>query len=248
MGYQHAVTRENYQDLASGAVLRSAPGLPAFPVRLASEVFQRAVALRGRSGPVTVWDPCCGSGYLLTVLGLLHRAALSAVVASDLDERALSLARANLALLSDRGLTARAAELRALAERHGKPGYRETADTALRLRARLAGGGDVPVTVLAADAFDPAPAVADRFRDGPPDIVVTDVPYGERTDWLGPAASGGTAGMLGAVASVVPAETVLVVATRGRKVPLAVPRPAGSLRVGTRAVALLRAGQVVDPS
>ncbi|WP_436975454.1 hypothetical protein [Nonomuraea angiospora] len=50
MSYRHATLQRDCQDLASGAVLRSAPGFPAFPVRPASEVFQRAPALRGGSG------------------------------------------------------------------------------------------------------------------------------------------------------------------------------------------------------
>ncbi|MFI6743014.1 hypothetical protein ACIBI9_59845 [Nonomuraea sp. NPDC050451] len=40
-------------------------GFPAFPVRLASEIFQRAPALRGGEGPAVVCDPCCGSGTCL---------------------------------------------------------------------------------------------------------------------------------------------------------------------------------------
>ena len=43
MTYRYALTRESYADL-SGGVLHSAPGFPAFPVRLASEMFQRALA------------------------------------------------------------------------------------------------------------------------------------------------------------------------------------------------------------
>ncbi|MFD2352348.1 hypothetical protein ACFSTC_28350 [Nonomuraea ferruginea] len=47
MTYRHAIVRTSHEDLASGAVLHSAPRFPAFPVRLASEIFQRALALRG---------------------------------------------------------------------------------------------------------------------------------------------------------------------------------------------------------
>ncbi|MBF6332777.1 hypothetical protein [Nocardia transvalensis] len=63
MAYRFAVQQADYGDLASGAVLRSAPGLPAFPVRLAPETFQRALAIRGGDRPAVVWDPMCGSGY-----------------------------------------------------------------------------------------------------------------------------------------------------------------------------------------
>jgi 23S rRNA (guanine2535-N1)-methyltransferase len=60
VSYRYAAEKEGYADYSSGHVLRSAPGFPAFPVRLASEVFQRAVALRPGSSPVALWDPCCG--------------------------------------------------------------------------------------------------------------------------------------------------------------------------------------------
>ncbi|MEU9891467.1 hypothetical protein [Sphaerisporangium sp. NPDC051011] len=103
MAYRYAVVRENHEDPASGGVLHSAPGFPAFPVRLASEMFQRALALHGKSAAL-VWDPCCGSGYLLTVLGLLHPRQITGVLASDIEPEALRLAEQNLGLLSRAGL------------------------------------------------------------------------------------------------------------------------------------------------
>lgn len=44
MPYRPATARSDHRDLASGFVLRSAPGYPAFPVRLAQELFLRAAA------------------------------------------------------------------------------------------------------------------------------------------------------------------------------------------------------------
>ena len=48
--------KDDYADYSSGHVLRSAPGFPAFPVRLASEIFQRALALRPGLAPAALWD------------------------------------------------------------------------------------------------------------------------------------------------------------------------------------------------
>jgi 23S rRNA G2445 N2-methylase RlmL len=240
--YRYALTRENHEDLASGGVLHSAPGFPAFPVRLASEMFQRALALRG-GGPAVVWDPCCGSGYLLTVLALLHRRHITGVLGTDLDPAAVQLARQNLDLLSEDGLAARSAELRERAERWDKPSYATAAQAARRLARRLATqGGDVPHAVDQADVFDP-----DQLRrtlDGHrPDLVVTDVPYGEQTTWRGPHGTTGTAGMLRALGTVLADDAVIAVAVRGRKVPLdGGPRPAASFKIGTRSVALFRPG------
>lgn len=244
MAYRFAVTRENHEDLSAGGVLFSAPGFPAFPVRLASEMFQRAMASRASGVPALVWDPCCGSAYLLTVLALLHRDGMTGVMGTDLDDAALELARQNLDLLGPGGLSARSAQLQERAARFGKPSYARAAESALRLGDRLAAlGGPLPRAVAHADVFDP-----ERLRralDGRrPDVVITDVPYGEQTAWSGTDADAdaGLAGMLCSVSSVLDDDAVIVIATRGRRVLVdeAHPRIA-SFRVGTRAVALFRA-------
>ena len=239
MAYRYALTRENHEDLSPGEVLHSAPGFPAFPVRLASETFQRALAEHGGER-VTVWDPCCGSGYLLTVLGLVHHPQVASVLGSDLDEQALGLARRNLALLTADGLAARRAELLERAERWGKDGH--AVDSVERLARRLAdGGGDLPSRVASSDALDPEQlrAALDGER---PDLVVTDVPYGEQTTWAGPYGDAGVAGMLDALGAVLDPSAVVAVATRGRKVAAGPYRSLSSFRVGTRAVALFRPG------
>jgi 23S rRNA G2445 N2-methylase RlmL len=188
-----------------------------------------------------LWDPCCGSGYLLAVLGLLHRRHISSVLASDLDPAALALAERNLRLLTDAGLADRAAELHRRSERFDKPSYAEAARSAWRLAGELeAAGGDVPYRVCEADGLDPAQLR--RVVDGlAPDIVIVDVPYGERVHWLGPAASHGVAGLVSAVSSVVPDDCVIAVTTRGRKLSVdgGVARRA-SFRIGTRTVTLFQ--------
>ncbi|GAA2848172.1 hypothetical protein GCM10010517_05370 [Streptosporangium fragile] len=247
MAYLHETTRADYQDLASGMVLHSAPGFPAFPVRLAGEMFQRALALRGNARedrPVVLWDPCCGSGYLLTVLAILHRSRIAAVLASDIGEDATRIAARNLALLTRAGLSERAADLRERAERFDKPSYAAAAEAAGRIGRELAGeGGDVPHRVHRADVLDPGELRA-VIGERPPDIVVTDVPYGEQTAWLGPHGADGVPGMVRSLAAVLPADAVIALAARGRKVPLGALRPAASFRIGTRAVALIVPGRL----
>ena len=59
MKYRFAVEKEDYTDFASGRVLYSAPGTTGFPVRLASEIIQRAFAIlseQGQRGPYTIYD------------------------------------------------------------------------------------------------------------------------------------------------------------------------------------------------
>ena len=165
MAYRYAVTRESYADL-SGGVLHSAPGFPAFPARLASEMFQRALALTPNP-TAQVWDPCCGSGHLLTTLTLLHRDRITSVLGSDVDHAALELARKNLALLSKHGMTARANELQARAERLSKPAYLDAAAAAQRLARRLASGdGSFDYNIAPADVFDHKKQ-RQRQRDAP---------------------------------------------------------------------------------
>ncbi|MGJ6966777.1 rRNA methyltransferase [Streptosporangium sp. G11] len=244
MTYRHAIVRTGHQDLAGGAVLHSAPGFPAFPVRLASEIFQRALALRGGDQPAVLWDPCCGSGYLLTVVTLLHRRRIASVLASDLDPEARKLAERNLALLSQAGLAARAADLRARAARFDKPAYDSAARAAHRLAAELdAAGGDMPHAVRQADAFDPD-QLQRTLGHHAPDIVITDVPYGEQTHWRGPSAAAGVTGMVDALTAVLPHDSVIAVTARGRKVLSdRGPRPRTSFKIGTRAVALFRTSE-----
>jgi 23S rRNA (guanine2535-N1)-methyltransferase len=156
-----------------------------------------------------------------------------------------ALSRRNLRLLTGEGLGERAAELTDLADRFDKPSYEAKAAAAARLARQLTRtGGDVPSVAGVADAFDSGqlvPVLGGRT----PQMVITDVPYGEQTDWAGPAVGAGVPGMARAVASVVPAETVIIVAVRGRRVPLGdVVPPVQRFKVGTRSVAIVRAGQL----
>ena len=65
--------RDNFEDLASGRVLYSGKGVPNFPVRLLCELFGRALSCCEKQTDLTVYDPCCGGGYALTVLGFLSK-------------------------------------------------------------------------------------------------------------------------------------------------------------------------------
>ncbi|MDA8371116.1 MAG: rRNA methyltransferase [Nocardiopsaceae bacterium] len=239
MAYRYATEHVDHSDLASGCVLRSAPGRPGFPVRLASELFQRAAAHVG-NGPVALWDPCCGSGHLATVVGLLHRDRLAYVLATDVDTDAVGIAERNLGLLTAHGLAERERELRWAAAEFGRPAFLERAEAARRLAADLARlGGDLSHTVRVGDAF--RPAVPER----PVDVVLTDVPYGGLTRWVGePADEDPVVELLRALASALPDHAVLAVVARARKVAVSGVRVLERVRVGNRAAAVLRAADL----
>src|SRR4029077_18014228 len=114
MHYQFAIEQPNYSDLASGRVFYSRPGYPPFPIRLASEIFQRCMAIRTAehlSTPCVLFDPCCGAAYHLSVLAYLHREYIREVIGSDVEEVAIALAKRNLDLLSLSGLDRRIGEI-----------------------------------------------------------------------------------------------------------------------------------------
>ncbi|MEE2039613.1 rRNA methyltransferase [Nocardiopsis sp. CT-R113] len=267
MSYRYAVERTDHSALASGQVLRSAPGFPGFPVRMASELFQRAM-VHTKEERVRLWDPCCGSGYLVTVLGFLHRDRLTRVRASDVDPDAVALAARNLRLLSAEGLAEREDELRRSARDFGRPEFVERAESTRDLAAGLSAmGGDLPHEAVVGDVFalrEPVEA----------DLVVTDVPYGEMTSWAGdvpggagdgsaghdagggdgrafrPGEGGGGGGeplraMLASLGRVLPEHAVVVVTARTRRISL----PEGvraleRVKVGNRAAALVRARDI----
>ena len=123
------------EDLASGRVLFSRPGFTAFPVRLASELFLRAISLLARwdkAPPYNLYDPTCGGGYLATTLGFLHGDLLHAISMSDISEEAVALAIKNAALLTPEGLSNRHAELCELAKRHGRESHLAACRSATR--------------------------------------------------------------------------------------------------------------------
>lgn len=188
MSYRYAVDRPDYADFAAGKVLLSAPGRTAFPVRLADEVFRRCLALRepdSGSADAVLYDPCCGSGYLLTVVALLHGEHLRRVVGSDADPEATALAARNLALLTDDGLAARAERLADLHRRFGKTSHAEALESARRLRARITAvprAREIETDVFTADATRGAEPRA-HLGDGAVDLVLTDVPHGRASGW-----------------------------------------------------------------
>ncbi|WP_438388830.1 rRNA methyltransferase [Actinopolyspora saharensis] len=246
MVYRYAPRRDD-SDLASGRVLRSAPGTPGFPVRLASEIFQRATALRNSEGPVTLWDPCCGSGYLLTVLGLLHPERFHTIVATDVDEHALSLARANLALLTPQGLQERRQTLDELATAYGKPTHHEAVQAADRLLRQVGAIPAPAVRIGQADAFSPH-QLTTSLQQVLPDLVITDVPYGQLTHWNTVTApyAPSIPNLARSLATVVPPTTVVAITCRARRVPLEGLPTVSSFKVGHRSVVFLRAGDLPD--
>ena len=214
---------EDYADYAAGKVFHSLPGHAAFPVRLASEIFQRCRSawedLSGRRGPAVVYDPCCGGAYHLCTLAFLHWDAIGALIGSDVDGEALALATRNLRLLSIEGLAARSSELERMVEAYGKPSHREALESAQRLSAALSQLSQLhpmETAVFHADATERA-SLLRGLAGRQVDIVIVDVPYGKLSSWRTAGAEASAAAapvqrMLGALLPVLARGAVVGVA------------------------------------
>jgi 23S rRNA (guanine2535-N1)-methyltransferase len=189
MQYKHATEPLDSSDFSSGRVFYSLPGYPAFPVRLASEIFQRCLTHREAiyhiSTPCTLYDPCCGAAYHLSVLGYLHGEHLREIIASDIDEKAVALAGRNLSLLHKDGLNRRIGEISEMLEQYGKESHREALQSASVLKKKLLDLRERQVLktkVFPASATDQS-AITSQVAPQSVDIVFTDVPYGLHSQW-----------------------------------------------------------------
>lgn len=171
---------ENFEDLSSGRVIIHRSGTTNFPVRLSQEIYCRCLSYMKSRENLTVYDPCCGGGYLLTILGFLNPFKISQLIGSDIDENAVQLAGDNLTVLSAEGINKRKEHLLSLYEQHKKPSYAETIKSAERLSV-LAEQRNINIRVFTADALKYDYANSDFKAD----IIITDVPYGNLTSWQG---------------------------------------------------------------
>ena len=251
MQYLYATERPDYSDLASGRVFYSLAGSPAFPVRLASEIFQRCLAIRRQAGavsPCVLYDPCCGAGYLLGVVAYLHGETLREVIGSDWDEKAVAMAQRNLGLLHRSGLAQRTAELAELLRLYGKPSHQAALESARVFQHRLdASDQGQPVTGRAfqASAFA-GPDLAYNLNGSLADIVLTDVPYGLHSTWQGLAGQDAARALDLVLEALLPnlAEHAVVALVMDKQQKAAHPkyRRVGHFQVGKRKVVFLMNG------
>ena len=186
MQYKYATERANYADLASGHVFYSLPGHPAFPVRLASEIYQRCLALRGQGiSPCTIYDPCCGAAYHLSVIAYLHWESIYRVICSDIDKKAVRLAERNLGLLTPGGIKRRSREISAMVHLYDKESHKGALESITRMQEqvnRLTAVRPIQTHVFRANALK-ASSLRAGLQGVAIDLVFSDIPYGQHSQW-----------------------------------------------------------------
>ncbi len=172
---------QNFEDFASGKVLIHRTGYPNFPVRLAQEIFCRCVQYLDDPGRVSLYDPCCGGGYLVTTLGFLNYERIETIAASDISEEAVRLAGENLSLLHKSGIEQRIRQLNRLLSLHHKNSHMEALNSAEKLWNIVKNAShELKFDVFQADVLSSRAPDRQAFQA---DIIFTDVPYGNLVQW-----------------------------------------------------------------
>ncbi|MFF2089505.1 hypothetical protein [Paenibacillus sp. NPDC058174] len=183
MEYLYEKQVNNYEDFASGRVLYNARGTTSFPVRLASEIIQRCfnlLEIKGNKGPYSLYDPCCGGAYMLTVVGLMHGHRMNQIYASDVNPEVLQVAERNLSLLSPSGLAKRKEQLIQLTALFQKESHKEALAslerlygfaTRLNIEGIFVSQGDITATQKSSEPHCEV------------NIIMTDLPYGGIVNW-----------------------------------------------------------------
>jgi hypothetical protein len=250
MQYKYAREQQDYSDFSSGRVFYSMPGHPAFPVRLASEIFQRCMvhraAIYNAAGRCTLYDPCCGAAYHLSVLGFLHGEQIREIIASDIDETAVTAAGRNLGLLHRDGLDKRIRELSAMLEQYGKDSHREALQSASVLKENLLSRREnwpVATKIFQANATD-RKAISSHIQPQSVDILFTDVPHGRHSQWHDTDSNpvfDPLKGMLNALKDIVSASSILAIASdKQQKVSHESYQRIEHFQVGKRRVVILK--------
>jgi len=243
MEYKFASEHSNYTDLASGHVFYSLPGHPAFPVRLASEIYQRCLEFRGKgSSACTIYDPCCGAAYHLSVIAYLHWDSVCRVICSDINEKAVQLAERNLGLLTPAGMERRSREISAMVRLYDKKSHKEALKSLTRIQEQvnqLTAVRPVQTRVFQANATDAA-CLREGLQETFIDMVITEIPYGQHSQWKQTQAADPAWAMLEALFSFLSPKSILVVVSdRQQKFPHEKYKQLEKLQYGKRQVVFL---------
>jgi SAM-dependent methyltransferase len=241
--YKFASEGSNYSDLASGHVFYSLPGYSAFPVPLASEIYQRCQALRGKgSQPCTIYDPCCGAAYHLSVIAYLHWDSVCRVICSDINEKAVQLAERNLGLLTPGGIKRRIREISAMVRLYDKESHKGALESITRIQEQvnqLTAVRPIQTRVFRANATDAA-SLREGLQGTCIDMVITDIPSGSHSQWAETQVPDPAWAMLEALLEFLSQKSMLAVATdKQQKISHEKYQQLEKLQIGKRQVVFL---------
>lgn len=251
MPYQFVTEKQDYTHFASGRVFYNLPGQPVFPVRLASEIFQRGMTFRranGLIGPVVLYDPCCGSAYHLAGLAYLHWQDIAIVMGSDIDGDVLETARRNLSLLTESGLRQRMIAIEEMFTRFGKESHAGALESAHMFASKLQGrlqNHALSTYLFQANALAEN-ELGDKIPQKPVDLVIADIPYGQHSTWIIPETRSSLPKspvwhMLQALRACVAEHSVVAIAAdKSQKISHEAYQRLGTFQVGKRRVVFLQ--------
>lgn len=177
MKYKFA-KKQNYEYLSAGSVIKSYKGNTNFPVRLGHELFNRCLEYCNKKNNISVYDPMCGSAYLLTTIGLLNSSKISHIYGSDIDKHVLNLAELNLSLLSQKGLQNRQTEIQALHKKYKRDSHKLSLENIVQFESVLK--KDMKFQLFEEDFFD-----LDNQSEISSDITIMDLPYNSLKKYQG---------------------------------------------------------------
>jgi hypothetical protein len=169
----------NYEDYSSGRVIYHKSKYPNYPVRLAGEIFYRCLEHSNKKDKIIIYDPCCGSSYMITVLGLLCNQVIDTIYCSDISNEAIDLSNKNLSLLTFSGIEKRKIELMDLIKKYNKDSHINALNSLEKIVKQIK--HEIKINVFLANILDKKQMVSNKFNA---DIVITDIPYGNLVNWI----------------------------------------------------------------
>jgi len=177
MNYRFA-EKKSFQFLAAGSAIKSYKGNTNFPVRLGQEIFNRCLHYIDNGEKVTIYDPMCGTGYLLTTVGLLNFNKISKIYGSDINEEVIDVARKNLRLLTIEGIKEREIEIQNLLDNYNRESFRTSLQHISVFKELV--NKNMDFELFKRDLFD-----RNVKSDIKADIVLVDLPYNNLVNYQG---------------------------------------------------------------
>jgi hypothetical protein len=170
--------KNSFQYLAAGSVIKSYKGNTNFPVRLGHEIFNRCLQYIDNKEKVTIYDPMCGSGYILTTVGLLNFNKISKIYGSDINDEVINVARKNLRLLTIEGIKKRENEIQHLLDNYDRESY-EIGLQQITIFKNIV-NKDLDFELFKRDLFEESVK-----SDIKADIIIMDLPYNNLVNYQG---------------------------------------------------------------